>query len=100
MRRVEVIGKGLFVLDSRHVRIAFLDFAEQAFFCSKNRARSVGLDRTTFQDDPGALRKWVHLIGVADLCHQAADLFVVPPVGILRPSVKPELQREQCALSG
>ncbi len=56
VRRAQIIGESFFVVDSRHVRIAFLHFAEQAFFGGENCAQSVDVDRAAFEHHARAHR--------------------------------------------
>ena len=99
MRGAEVIGEGLFVMDACHVRIALLLFAQQAFFRREDGAGAVDVDRAAFENDASADRFRANLGGVGSLGHQAADFFVVAPVGVLGPRVEAELQGQR-ALRG
>jgi len=44
VRRAEIVGKGLLVVNPRHVGIALLLFAEQAFFRGQDRACTIDVD--------------------------------------------------------
>ncbi len=92
MRRAQVVGERLFVLNAGHVRIAFLHFAEQALFGRENGSCSVDVDRTAFQDNACAQREWPDFVCMRSLCHVASDFLVMTPVGVLRPRVKPKLE--------
>ena len=56
VRRAEVVGKRFFVVHARHVRIALLHFAQQAFFGGEDGAGAVDVDGAAFEDDALAER--------------------------------------------
>ena len=109
VRRAQVVGKGLFVVHARHVRIALLHLAEQAFFGGEDGARAVDVDRSAFEDDAvssesGRISRRMRgpfsrvlgaRVGFWRFRHQAADFLVVPPVGIFCPGVEAKLEGER-----
>ena len=95
MRRSEIIRESFFVVNAAHVRIAFLHFAEQAFFRRQNRAGAVDVDGAAFEHDAAFRRERTEFLSVRSLRHQAADFFVVTPVGILSPGVEAEFHGER-----
>ena len=99
--RAQVVGKSFFVMNARHVGIAFLDFAEETLFGGKDCAGSVDIDRAAFEHDARrASANRSNLLGVGGFRHQGADFFVMPPVGIFRPGVEAELEGKRATLRG
>src|SRR5579864_1747186 len=92
VRRAQVVGKSLFVMDARHVGIAFLYFAEKTFFGGENGSYSVHVDRSAFEHHALAHGMRSNLLGAGGSGNEAPDFFVFPPVGILRPGVKAKLE--------
>jgi len=91
VRRAEVVGEGLLVVNPGHVGIALLLFAKQAFFGGEDCAFTIDVDRAAFQHDALAQRLRADFLCMGDFAHEAANLFIEPPVGVFGPSVKPEL---------
>src|SRR4029077_6807217 len=50
VRRSQVVGEELFVVDAGHVRVALLLFAEEAFFGGKQSAAPVDVDGPAFKN--------------------------------------------------
>src|SRR5208337_2796353 len=88
VRRSEMRSKDFFVVLARHAGIALLHFAEQAFFGGEERAAAVDVDRAAFEHHASVAVKWTDFLDCGSVRHEAADFFVVPPVGIFRPGVK------------
>ena len=94
VRSPKVIRKCLLVMNASHVRISLLLFAEQAFFCRENRSRAVDVDRPTFENDALTKPFRTNVPCVGRLGHEASDLLVVAPVGVLSPAIKAEFNGE------
>ena len=52
----EVVGEDLLVVFARHAGITLLDFTEQTFFGGEERAASVDVDGSAFEDDVAVVR--------------------------------------------
>src|SRR6266581_1269928 len=74
MGDAEVFAKDFGVILFGESRISFLLFAEQAFFCGKERAAAVHLNASAFKDHAASFVKWLPdaafqlLIGFGDDC--------------------------------
>src|SRR6266487_106608 len=77
-----------------HVRVALLLLAEQAFLGREDCAGAVDVDRATLEHDAGTDCKRPDFRRVSSFGHEAADFFVVTPVGIFGPRVKAKLEGE------
>src|SRR6185369_5244235 len=91
-----MFSKNPFVVLALHTRIALLDFAEQALFCSEKRAFSVCVNRSTFQHNSCFPKQWPNFGSIIGFSHKAPDLFITLPIRIFRPRIKPPLNRSQC----
>ena len=61
VRCAQIVGEGLLVVNARHMRIALLHLAQQAFFGGEDRASAVDVDRPALEHDARAIRDWTNL---------------------------------------
>ena len=93
--RTEVVRENIFIISAGHGRVTMLSPAQQALLGGEQCAATVDLDGAPFENHAGVVAHRADLLSVGDLCHPAADFFVVAPVGIFGPGVEAELDGQQ-----
>src|SRR5437899_11932057 len=77
-----------------HSCIALLNLTEQAFFGCQQCAFTIRIDRTAFEHDSEFAEHGAKFLRSGCFRHEAANLFIIFIIGILRPSV--EAPRDRC----
>src|SRR5437899_10792791 len=77
-----------------HSCIALLNLTEQAFFGCQQCAFTIRIDRAAFEHDSEFAEHGAKFLRSGCFRHEAANLFIIFIIGILRPSV--EAPRDRC----
>src|SRR5271165_4791709 len=72
----QIIGKHLLIGGAIHGRIALLNAGEQAFFSGKERAATVDVDRSAFEDGAALFPSRLHETSTRGLRHALAIFLV------------------------
>src|SRR6266699_1420689 len=82
-----------------HSRIALLHSAEETLFRRDQGALPVDINRAAFEHNAVLAERWPEFPGAGRLSHQAANFFILLPVGIFCPSIKAPLDGRELICS-